>query len=46
MDHFKVHPKFGILVFERVVAVRGRNKDFLHPIFDKGFDIFSGQAFE
>ena len=46
MNHLKVHPEFRILVLEGVVAMRGRNKDFLHPIIDKGFDVFLGQAFE
>jgi len=42
MNHLEVHLKFGILVLEGVVAMRGRKKDFLHPIFDKSFDVFSG----
>ena len=46
MNHLKVHHKFGVLVFEGMVAMRGRNKDFLHPIIDKSFDVFPGQAFE
>jgi heterodisulfide reductase subunit C len=33
---------FGILVFEGVIAMRGRNKNFLHPIIDKSFDVFPG----
>ncbi len=46
MNHLKVHLEFGILVFEGMVAMRGRNQDFLHPMIDKGLDVFPGQAFE
>ncbi|GAJ20542.1 unnamed protein product [marine sediment metagenome] len=42
MNYLKVDLKFGILVFEGVVAMGRRNKDFLHPIIDKGFDVFPG----
>src|SRR4030042_2950631 len=46
MHHLEVHHKFGILVLEGMVAMRGRNKDFLPPVIDKSLDIFSGQASE
>ena len=46
MDHLEVHHEFRIFVFEGVVAMGGRNKDLLHPIIDKGFDVFLGQSFE
>jgi hypothetical protein len=46
MNHLKVHPKFRILVFEGVVAMRGGNKNFLDPMIDKRFDVCAGQAFE
>ena len=44
MNHLKVHFEFGILVFEGMVAMRRRNKDFLDAIIDKSFDVFPGQA--
>jgi hypothetical protein len=46
MNHLEVYPEFGVLVLEAMVAMRGRDKDFFHPIIDKRFDIFLGQAFE
>ena len=46
MDHLKVYFKFGILVFERVQAMRRGNKDLFHPVIDKSFNVFPGQAFE
>ncbi len=42
MNHLKIHHKFSILIFEGMVAMWGRNKDFLHPIIDKRFDVFFG----
>jgi hypothetical protein len=46
MDHFKGHPKFGILVFEGVIAVGGIHNDFFHAMIDEGLDVFPGQALE
>ena len=46
VHYFEVHFKFGILIFKSVKAVRGRNHDFPYPVFDKGLDVFPGQAFE
>jgi len=42
MDHLEVHFELRILVLEGVVAMRGRNKDLLHAMVDKRFDIFLG----
>jgi hypothetical protein len=46
MNYLEVHHEFRILVLEGVVAMRGRDKDSLHPIFDESLDVFSGQVFE
>ena len=35
MNHLKVHHEFGIFVFEGLVAVGGRNEDFLYTIINK-----------
>ena len=46
MNYFKVCFEFRIFIFESVIAVGGRDKNFPDPIVDKCFDIFPGQAFK
>jgi hypothetical protein len=46
MDHLKVHLELGIFILEGVVAVRRRNENFLHSVFDKRLDVLPSQAFE
>ena len=46
VDYLEIHPEFGVLVFEGVVAMRRRNQDFLHAMIDKILDVFPGQASE
>ena len=46
VDDLEVHLEFRVLVLEGVVAMGGRDKDFLHAMVDKGLDVLLGQFLE
>src|ERR1035437_2930174 len=46
VNDFKVDAEFRIFVFERVIAMRGGNQDFLDAAVDEFLDVFLGQMFE
>ena len=46
VDHFQMSSEFGILVFQRVEAMRAMGDDFLHTLLLKGSRIFAGQHVE
>src|SRR3989304_5507277 len=46
VNDFEIDAEFRIFVLEAVIAMRGRNQDFLDAAVDEILDVFLGQMFE